>query len=66
MRLSQIPKHEHVDILWGKNVHKVVIPEVLAALDMFSEKPSKTLHSASSDETAENAVYPSPPEVRVI
>jgi hypothetical protein len=41
LMLSQLPEHtvaepiedhEHVDILWGSNVHKLVIPKVLEAL----------------------------------
>lgn len=40
--LAQLPDHtiakplhtyEHLDILWGENVHKDVIPEVLDALE---------------------------------
>ncbi len=48
--LSQLPEHaiakplrtyEHLDILWGKNVHKDVIPEVLNTLEYFcSERDS--------------------------
>jgi len=42
--LSQLPEHaiakplptyEHLDILWGENVHKDVIPEVLSTLNNF-------------------------------
>ncbi|TFK23680.1 triacylglycerol lipase [Coprinopsis marcescibilis] len=42
--LSQLPEHtiskrlhgyEHVDILWGRDVHKDVIPEVISALSRF-------------------------------
>ncbi|KAF5326580.1 hypothetical protein D9611_000011 [Ephemerocybe angulata] len=45
--LSQLPGHtyakrlhgyEHLDILWGANVDRDVIPEVLAALSRFSER----------------------------
>ncbi|GJJ14839.1 hypothetical protein Clacol_009107 [Clathrus columnatus] len=31
-----IPKHEHVDILWGKDVDKLVFPEVFRALEKFA------------------------------
>jgi len=27
-----VPNHEHVDMLWGQDVHEVVIPHVLHAL----------------------------------
>ena len=42
--LAQLPEHtvakalhtyEHLDILWGKDVHKDVIPEVLGALEFY-------------------------------
>lgn len=45
--LKQLPEHtfakrlhtyEHLDILWGKNIHVDVIPEVLAALNRFADK----------------------------
>ena len=45
--LAQLPGHtvakalhtyEHLDILWGKNVHKDVIPEVLQALEFYYPK----------------------------
>jgi len=45
-----IPKYEHVDVLWGKDVHKVVIPEVVKALERYSEKPpSKNINGAAPD-----------------
>jgi lysosomal acid lipase/cholesteryl ester hydrolase len=47
--MAQLPEHtyakrlhgyEHLDILWGKNVHQDVIPEVLAALNRFALRPA--------------------------
>ncbi|KAJ8521181.1 hypothetical protein ONZ45_g2118 [Pleurotus djamor] len=47
---KQLPKHtvarplasyEHLDILWGKNVHKDVIPEVLGALRQYCQTLGK-------------------------
>lgn len=47
---TQLPGHtfakrlhgyEHLDILWGKNVHNDVIPEVLAALNRFALRPAE-------------------------
>ena len=57
----QIPKYEHIDILWGKDVHKSVIREVLAALENFSEMPTGNLYS--DNESNGLQVYPS--EVRI-
>ncbi|KAF8586837.1 alpha/beta-hydrolase [Ramaria rubella] len=37
-----IPKYEHVDVLWGKDVHKLVIPEVVFTLGRYCEKPTPT------------------------
>ncbi|KIJ36680.1 hypothetical protein M422DRAFT_232245 [Sphaerobolus stellatus SS14] len=51
-----IPKYEHIDILWGKDVHKVIIPEVLAALDKFSEMPTGNLYS-DTDSTNGIQIY---------
>ncbi|KAF9010467.1 triacylglycerol lipase [Cyathus striatus] len=48
--MDQLPEHtvarrlhsyEHLDILWGRNVHHDVIPEVLNALDRFKELPAE-------------------------
>jgi len=36
--LMQIPSYEHVDLLWGRAVDKLVIPEVVQALDRYAEK----------------------------
>ncbi|KAF8518345.1 triacylglycerol lipase [Hysterangium stoloniferum] len=51
-----IPKHEHIDVLWGKDVHKVVIPEVLRALDKFSEKSPDTSEPRLDTEGGMNTV----------
>jgi len=46
MMLKELPDHtivkrlagyEHLDILWGKDVHKDVIPEVVRALKMYRD-----------------------------
>jgi len=48
--LAQLPDHtvakplrsyEHLDILWGKNVHRDVIPEVLEALNFYCAPPEQ-------------------------
>jgi len=38
-----LPNYEHLDVIWGENVHVDVIPKVLAALEDFavSRTPSK-------------------------
>lgn len=36
---KRLRTYEHVDILWGKDVHKDVIPEVLNALEKYCEGP---------------------------
>jgi len=50
--LAQLPAHtvakglesyEHLDVLWGRNVHIDVIPEVLAALVRFAHPVSAEL-----------------------
>ncbi|KZT19823.1 alpha/beta-hydrolase [Neolentinus lepideus HHB14362 ss-1] len=50
--LSQLPDHtvekrlhdyEHLDVLWGKNVHCDVIPEVLGALKAYCNNPDKIM-----------------------
>lgn len=47
--LAQLPEHtlvkrlhgyEHLDVLWGRNVHVDVIPEVLGALNRFVRRDS--------------------------
>ncbi|KAF8527124.1 Alpha/Beta hydrolase protein [Gautieria morchelliformis] len=57
-----IPKYEHVDVLWGKDVHKVVIPEVLHALKHHCEKPT-SLTSLKRELGAESAVSTNEVEV---
>jgi len=36
---KRLKNYEHVDILWGKDVHRDVIPEVFAALAMHCKNP---------------------------
>lgn len=36
---KRLRTYEHVDILWGKDVHKDVIPEVLKALEKHCKSP---------------------------
>jgi len=44
-----LPHYEHIDILWGKNIHKVVIPEVLTALKKHSEMPSESFKNDTNN-----------------
>ncbi|KAF9230727.1 Alpha/Beta hydrolase protein [Melanogaster broomeanus] len=38
--LSELPEHtRHLDILWGRDVHKDVIPEVVNTLRVYCESP---------------------------
>jgi lysosomal acid lipase/cholesteryl ester hydrolase len=36
---KQLSGYEHVDILWGRDVHRDVIPEVLCALERHCRNP---------------------------
>jgi lysosomal acid lipase/cholesteryl ester hydrolase len=54
--LNQLPEHtiakplrtyEHLDILWGENVHRDVIPEVLNTLDEFCMERDDILPNGS-------------------
>ncbi|KAF8839438.1 alpha/beta-hydrolase [Paxillus ammoniavirescens] len=38
-RVCRLEGYEHLDILWGRNVHKDVIPEVVNALRVYCETP---------------------------
>ena len=51
--MTQIPKYEHVDVLWGKSVDKVVIPEVLRALERYAEKPARPVVDAGKEVNGE-------------
>lgn len=57
--LAQLPEHtlakrlhgyEHLDVLWGKNVHVDVIPEVLGTLNRFvrRDKDSSKLNGEAT------------------
>ena len=55
--LAQLPRHtvsikadnyEHLDLLWGKDVDKVVFPHVLEALDRYAELNEKSEGASSS------------------
>jgi len=57
--LAQLPGHtvakrlhtyEHLDILWGRNVHIDVIPEVLASLELCNAKEQTIAQVDSRDE----------------
>lgn len=39
--VRRLETYEHLDILWGENVHKDVIPEVLDALHKYVHIPEK-------------------------
>jgi hypothetical protein len=67
--LAQLPPHtvakkvenyEHLDILWGRNVDKVVFPYVLDYLKMYAEPPdgSKALDSGSQHSDGIEAKHP--------
>ena len=42
--------YEHVDIMWGANVHKDVIPEVLKALRAYARRPQDSRISSIMDD----------------
>lgn len=44
MNRLQVPNHEHVDLLWGRDVDKLVIPKVLEAL----KRPSSVVAAATA------------------
>jgi lysosomal acid lipase/cholesteryl ester hydrolase len=57
--LSQLPehtvakpihKHEHIDILWGKEVDTLVIPEVLKRLKRLDEPEPEDDNRSASEE----------------
>lgn len=57
--LAQLPSHtvakrlhtyEHLDVLWGRNVHIDVIPEVLASLELYNAKEETVGDAGSRDE----------------
>lgn len=57
--LKQLPSHtvakrlytyEHLDILWGRNVHIDVIPEVIASLELYNTKEQTIADVGSRDE----------------
>jgi len=69
---SQLPEHtrerklvgyEHIDVLWGKDIHKDVLPIVLGTLQEFKEADQETSHrqhrskaaTASADGTVVDA-----------
>ncbi|KAF9228355.1 alpha/beta-hydrolase [Gyrodon lividus] len=41
-RVRRLEGYEHLDILWGQNVHREVIPEVVNALRLYCESPDTT------------------------
>ncbi len=60
--LAQLPSHtiakrlytyEHLDVLWGRNVHKDVIPEVIKSLDFFNAKEQTSADVGSRDESCQ-------------
>ncbi|KAF8609096.1 triacylglycerol lipase, partial [Ceratobasidium sp. AG-I] len=48
-----VPNHEHVDMLWGHDVHEVVIPHVLRALKQAHGENGAAEGSVSSGDGAE-------------
>ncbi|KXN87367.1 hypothetical protein AN958_08919 [Leucoagaricus sp. SymC.cos] len=60
--LAQLPGHtvakrlhtyEHLDILWGRNVHIDVIPEVITSLELYNTKEQTIADISSRDEVQE-------------
>lgn len=53
---KRLKSYEHVDILWGRDVHKDVIPEVLGALEKHCRNPDmvnwKKLNGKVTDASA--------------
>lgn len=63
--LAQLPGHtvakrlhtyEHLDILWGRNVHIDVIPEVVASLELRHAKEQTIAEVDSRDELQDESI----------
>jgi lysosomal acid lipase/cholesteryl ester hydrolase len=60
--LAQLPSHtiakrlhtyEHLDVLWGRDVHIDVIPEVITSLELYNTKEQTIPDVVSRDETTQ-------------
>lgn len=53
---KRLKDYEHVDILWGKDIHRDVIPEVMRALERHCRNPDmvrwKAVNGRNTDGSA--------------
>lgn len=51
----EIGDHEHLDLLWGDDVDKLVIPNVLRFINFFSEETDETTLTAETPKQYEES-----------
>jgi lysosomal acid lipase/cholesteryl ester hydrolase len=56
--IRRLKGYEHLDVLWGQNVHVDVIPQVVRALHEHCEKPEMIQNIADALKSKDNLLHP--------